>query len=517
MTSKEPSQDLIHDRKPSTVTQLPPLSKPQPSLDYSDSSIFLQTDTSHSTANEPMGKQKTMTGKKRPGRPRGSAKSGSGGRGEAKGRSSQSATPTPGALQNGATPKLTFKINMGLDRLSPHSHATPPYGGNSDEGDELPQRLGQPAPGTTRTGRTILKPQHHDAIQGSDIDMLINQISVDHRDDKKVFLTSDPPYVSHKTQDHLQFLPKPRGRPPKNKSSFRTSMDKVDEENEESPSFQILPVPSLAADPAQFAADADVYAILDVLDNTKRTLVDLPRLSKASDPGHAQPYSAKALTQLYILCYQNQRWDLCDMIADTWIRAFHEVRKKDQQKSQNQTWRPNPALDRRKRKAQEALARGYCIPSEFDANPKEYNLVVTDPELEKDVTWINTDLLNLLYKSTSPKCGARLLWADALALHGDKAEEVIGHMRREGFDLHPDLLFNIMQTSLRMCRRNLTLKIEESTEGAWCKRYHEHGKNGERCYRELASKERREGGGEAHDLVGRDMLDQSDEGSIDED
>ena len=57
---------------------------------------------------------------------------------------------------------------------------------------QLPQRLGQPAPVTTRTGRTILKPQHHDAIQGSDIDMLIDQISVDHGDDEKVFLTSDP-------------------------------------------------------------------------------------------------------------------------------------------------------------------------------------------------------------------------------------------------------------------------------------------------------------------------------------
>ena len=302
-------------------------------------------------------------------------------------------------------------------------------------------------------------------------------------------------------------------------------MVKGDEESAESPFLQNLPVPSLAADPAQFVADADVYAILDALHSTTRTFIDLPSFSNASDPGHAQPYSAKALIQLYVLCYRKQRWDLCDMISDTWIRAFHDMRKKDQQKPQTQTWRPNPALDRRKRKAQEALATGHYIPSEFDADPKEYGLVVTDPELEKDVTWINTDLLNLLYKFTSPGCGARFLWADALALFGDKAEEIIGEMTREGFELHPDLLFNIMQTSLRMCRRNLTLKIEESTEGAWCKRYHEHGKNGQRCYRELASKDGEAEGGlrdtglnvrEMPDSIDQDLVDRFGEGLEDE-
>jgi hypothetical protein len=301
-------------------------------------------------------------------------------------------------------------------------------------------------------------------------------------------------------------------------------VDEVDEEDE-SPSSQTLQVQSPPADPAHYLADADVYAILNALRSTTRILLDLPSLSNASDPGRAQPYSAKALTQLYILCYQKQRWDLCDMVSDTWIRAFHALREKGQRKPKYQSWRSNPALDRRKRKAQEAWRKGLSIPSEFDPNPKDYGLAVTDPELEEDVTCINTDLLNALYNHTSPECGARFLWADALALYGDKAEEVIEGVTREGFNLHPELLFNIMQTSLRMCRRNLTLKIEESTEGAWCKRYHEHGKNGQRCYRELASKngefkrnkEDMSKGvlDQVGDLIDQDLLDQLEVGFVD--
>jgi hypothetical protein len=40
-----------------------------------------------------------------------------------------------------------------------------------------------------------------------------------------------------------------------------------------------------------------------------------------------------------------------------------------------------------------------------------------------------------------------------------------------------------------MVRRKLTLKIEESTEGAWCKRYHQHGRHEQPCYRWLAWQE----------------------------
>ncbi|KAG9191506.1 hypothetical protein G6011_10240 [Alternaria panax] len=475
-----------------------------------------------------MGKQKTVTEKKRLGRSRGNAKGGGGGgRGGPKGRSSQSATPTPRLSQDEATPKLKVRVNMGRDLSDPHSHATSLRGGGRDQDDELPQQPALSAPVTTRTGRTIQKPQHYDSIQGSDVDLFMDQNSEDHRDDGGVSLASDPPYISHKAQEHLQQLKKPRRRPPKENPSLNASMGKVNEEDEEYSSSRTQEVPSLRADPRHFVADLDVYVILNALHSTTKTSIKLPSLDNASDPGRVQPYSAKALTQLYVLCYQRQRWDLCDMVSDTWIRAFHDVRNRGQHKPQNQIWRPNPALDRRKRKAQEVWMKGQYIPSEFDPDPKEYNLHVTDPELDQDVTWINTDTLNLLYEFTSPSCGARFLWADTLALFGDKAEVVIEGLTREGFHLHPELLFNIMQTSLRMCRRNLTLKIEESTEGAWCKRYHEHGKNGQRCYRELASRnEEVEGGleetsrdvvGEVSDLIDQDLLDQFEKQLMDED
>ncbi|KAF2124895.1 hypothetical protein P153DRAFT_370787 [Dothidotthia symphoricarpi CBS 119687] len=47
-----------------------------------------------------------------------------------------------------------------------------------------------------------------------------------------------------------------------------------------------------------------------------------------------------------------------------------------------------------------------------------------------------------------------------------------------------------MCTSLRMVGKKLTLKIEETQEGAWCKRYHEHAKHGMPCYREVAYSDR---------------------------
>ena len=76
--------------------------------------------------------------------------------------------------------------------------------------------------------------------------------------------------------------------------------------------------------------------------------------------------------------------------------------------------------------------------------------------------------------------------ADAMTLGGNKMEEGLNQTTADGHTWHPDLIFNIMCSSLRMVRRKMSLKIEESCEGAWCKRYHEHSKKGLPCYRELA-------------------------------
>ena len=144
-------------------------------------------------------------------------------------------------------------------------------------------------------------------------------------------------------------------------------------------------------------------------------------------------------------------------------------------------------LEKRQRLAQEAKRQKIKgVPAEFDASARDYQFDIEDPELDDNV--INYDAHNLyeLYQHTDHFCGARFLWADAMALGGDRIEDFLEKTRGQGLVWHRDLLFNVMSSSLRMVRRKLTLKLEESTEGAWCKRYHEHTKHGMPCYRELA-------------------------------
>ncbi|KAH6872223.1 hypothetical protein BKA58DRAFT_468040 [Alternaria rosae] len=434
-----------------------------------------------------MGKQKTVTTGKPPRRPCGGAKGGSRGGGQPKGRASKSATPAPSApeaVPDRPGPRLLLKLLVDKpDSPAQERDATPGYGGREDQNDDLAEQFAKAAPITTRTGRAIKKPNQYDAAQGSEIDAFIDQAEEDARDDGRGSMASDPSYSTHKAPEQIKQLPKtrkPRGRPPKNYTPFGTAAGKADEQDGQDAS---------SGDPPPFIADEEIYYILSNLKSNAKIHLDLPGLTDAANPYQALPYSAKTLTQLYIVCYQEKFWDYCDMVADTWIRNFHDQRKKAQNDDEKEgIWLPNRALNRRKRVAQQAWRKGKNIPAEFDQFPRDYDLEVTDPKLHEDVTSVHTDLLNLLYEYTSPRCGARLLWADALALGGDKTERIIGAVTRKGFHLHPQLLFDIMQTCLRMVRRNLTLKIEESTEGAWCKRYHEHGKNGEFCYRQRASR-----------------------------
>ncbi|KAF2642025.1 hypothetical protein P280DRAFT_468495 [Massarina eburnea CBS 473.64] len=109
------------------------------------------------------------------------------------------------------------------------------------------------------------------------------------------------------------------------------------------------------------------------------------------------------------------------------------------------------------------------------------------------------ECVNTLYNATPRTCPARLLWADILALHGAPVDRLLNNPRhtsgkpkadvsgnRESNGaLHPDLVWDVMSTSLRMVRRNLTLVCEMTTEGAWCERYHLHAKMGHNCYQEL--------------------------------
>jgi len=194
----------------------------------------------------------------------------------------------------------------------------------------------------------------------------------------------------------------------------------------------------------------------------------------SSGTGVTKPYVAKLLTELYIQCYQNQLWHLCDLVADTWIRALQTANKRTQRSNNvnDYMWRKNVALENKFAEKKKG----------FKKDVFEFGLDIEDPDLANDVTAINSEHLHDLYAHTGSKCGARLLWADAIALCGKKAEHDI--TRRPGA-WPEELFFDVMCTSLRMVGRKLTLKIEEKYEGAWC-RYHEHGKHGIPCYRRLA-------------------------------
>ena len=426
-----------------------------------------------------MANQKMITPKpkkkKGPGRPPKSAAAG--------GRSSQSVTPGPGA--DGPALKLKLKWRRSTETPERNSSPAPKYE-QSEEYAGLPT-LPEQQVTTTRTGRTIRTPRHLDDIDYSPAYGLSSDQVDDDGDEYQPRASynalGSPTVVTFSQQQ--QTPKKSRGRPHKN--TAKQFLNTVDEED--APSSQTL----VADQPTYEPDNPEVYEILNSLRSTSKIQLDLPELYELANVDKIKHYSAKCITQRYISCYRDSHWDLCDMIADTWIRAFHEKRSYGQRNPADATWRSNRVLERRKREAFEhnknIKKKKRHIPSEFDPNPKDYELSVADPDLERDVTDIHTDLLNNLYQRTHKNCGARMLWADALALAGEKTEKIIEGFTKKGIELHKDLVLNIMQTSLRMCRRNLTLKIEESTEGAWCKRYHEHSKHGRLCYREKAWKE----------------------------
>ncbi|KAJ4988540.1 hypothetical protein SVAN01_05995 [Stagonosporopsis vannaccii] len=225
----------------------------------------------------------------------------------------------------------------------------------------------------------------------------------------------------------------------------------------------------------------DVQDILNTLKSSPYIQVDLPNVYASGGTAVIKPYTAKLLIELYIQCYQNQLWHFCDLVADTWIRALQAANKRTQRSEnvEDRMWRKNVALDKifaEKKKG-------------FKEDLFEFGSDIEDPELASDVTIISAERLHELYAHTNSKCGGRLLWADAIALSGRKAEHDI---TRQPGAWPEGLFFDVMCTSLRMMGRKLTLKIEEKYEGAWC-RYHEHGKHGVPCYRRLAWEQKDDG------------------------
>ncbi|KAH7556116.1 hypothetical protein BM1_06642 [Bipolaris maydis] len=420
-------------------------------------------------------------------------------------RSSRTVSPGSKTAEMGTLPKLWLKLRLNVGNKEEKTDPFPATANeqNTDYNSGLPQYPAGQLSVKTRTGRTVHKRQHEDVIQGSDYDQLMGLSSEGFDNDDFKFqpdFSSDLPNALSNAQGYSGvFSPEKRqkkrslGRPRGKRPSFTSHLDKVSEE-EDCPSSSTLAAQS-SIEHTSFQPSQDVYDILNSLKASTKTHIDLPSLGNTNDPDTIQPYSAELLTHLYITCYHQNLWNLCDLITDTWIRAFHTRRKKATTDPTYTLWRPNKALSHRKRAAQRARLAGVLMPSEYDANPRNLGLDATDPDLDANTTDTQLHLVTLLYEHTPTACGARMLWADALALAGDQTEKEMEVARRRGVTVHPDLVWNVMQSGLRMVRRRLTMKCEESTEGAWCRRYHEHGRsgaNGGRCYREVAAEEREE-------------------------
>ncbi|KAF3041127.1 hypothetical protein E8E12_007966 [Didymella heteroderae] len=219
----------------------------------------------------------------------------------------------------------------------------------------------------------------------------------------------------------------------------------------------------------------DVYDILNSLRSSPEIQVDLPNMWIDEAAGMPKPYTGVFLISLYIQCYENSLWHICDLIADTWIRALQEANRRSQKSNDKRChmWRKNMALEMKFKIGKLG----------FKKETEDLGLDVEDPDIAPDVAEFVPEHVFDLYAHTRPKCGARLLWADAMALSGRKMEaDIVRHP-----DAWPkELFYDVMCTALRLVGRKLTLKIEEKYEGAWC-RYHEHGKHGLPCYRQLAA------------------------------
>jgi hypothetical protein len=275
------------------------------------------------------------------------------------------------------------------------------------------------------------------------------------------------------------------GRPRKNANapSLLTRRNGEPSSGTISPPGRYSPAPWLQPDNSTLKIDARTYEILDHLTAKPRVPIDLPELENYNDPEAVQPYSAQFLTELYLAAYTAGQWNICDLVADTWIRMWHALRRRAEKSGteDSQLWRVNNPLKR-----QRMQGKGG-----FNPDPPTYGrkLAVADPTLSDSAHSFDRKLLSDLYTHTRPGCGARLLWADCMALCGSKIEHQMARDKKHGETWHPDLMYDMLCTTLRMLRRKLTLKIEESTEGVWCERYHEHGKYGLPCYRKLAAEE----------------------------
>lgn len=202
-----------------------------------------------------------------------------------------------------------------------------------------------------------------------------------------------------------------------------------------------------------------------------------PALASSREFDVIVKWTPTRLFHIYLLAYHHDQPHLCDLVADTWIRAHQKLNA-------------DPAT----RIWQENRSSHYKKQLE-DARQASHSLLLDDngfPELDARVPRFDMELLGQLYAYTTKGCGARALWADALALCGKwlevRMQQREPRRRQTGLEEEHwpvELAHDVLHVSLRMARKRLTLKIEEADPRQWCERYHEHGKGGMRCYREV--------------------------------
>jgi hypothetical protein len=215
-----------------------------------------------------------------------------------------------------------------------------------------------------------------------------------------------------------------------------------------------------------------------------------PLLKDHEDYDIVQPWTSKHLFHLYTLAHIRNNYDICDLIADTWIRQFQAMDANDNTK----IWQEN---------------RSSYIQERFATAPHSDNGY---PNLADYAMRFDIQRICELYENTESDCGGRQVWADAMALCGKGLE---GQLKKAGNCMDLDkwpvqLVKDVFQVTLRSMRIRLTLKIEEPHPEEWCERYHEHPKYGAKCYRQVykeqeAAKAAREASESVEDADGMDI------------
>ncbi|KAF2795359.1 hypothetical protein K505DRAFT_382496 [Melanomma pulvis-pyrius CBS 109.77] len=306
----------------------------------------------------------------------------------------------------------------------------------------------------TSSGRPVKVTQDPQAATSEEL----NRYLQDAADSAKSSCKSSTPFTKERPLSTLLASPVPAVAP----AVAPATLDTPCSTKAQGPSPWPEPDPWYTHSSGNFPADIDssVYQLAEILQTQDEVQTELPDLENDTDPDGVTPWSAKQLVHLYILCYHNGEYNSCDLIADTWIRAL----QKQNSKSNGKMWKRNPTS-------------GYELVTAHDYDD------IDDPRMDHDVPDFDQDRLNELYFHTNKDCGARLLWADAMALAGSNLEEKMEESEAKTDKMwHKDLVWDIMRTSLRLTRAKLTLKIEEKAQGAWCARYHEHGKHEKPCY-----------------------------------